>query len=48
MNAYKKCKNNFQIASNTQLKNKIIKIESKISDLKKNINNILNLLKNES
>ena len=48
MNVYEKYKSNFQNANDTQLKNKIVKIESKISNLKKNINNILNLLKNES
>ena len=48
MNTYEKCDSNFQVASDTSLKNKIVKIESKIDDLKKNINNILDLLKNES
>ena len=46
MNAYEKCESNFQVASDTQLEDKIVKIESKIGDLEKGINNILDLLKN--
>ena len=46
MNIYEKRGSNSQVVNDISLKNKIIKIESKINDLEKGINNILDLLKN--